>query len=189
MEPPHRDLTSSVADVTQVQCRDVRLTIRSIETIPLRVPLPREYRGSRYHMTTRSTIITRLVTEEGIVGEVYNGDEDEPQSAIIRIIQNELAPVLIGENAARIEKCWEQMLPATFDILRDRKLATAAIACVDTAIWDAIGKSLGIPLSRLWGGYRDTLPIVAIGGYYGASHAELAQEMEYYRSIGLAGRK
>ena len=189
MESSTRHLTSSAADVTQVQRRDLRLTIRTIETIPLRVPLSREYRGSRYRMSSRCTIITRLATEEGIVGEIYNGDEDESQSAIIRIIQDELAPALLGENAAQIERCWERMLPATFDILRDRKLAMAAIACVDSAIWDAVGKAVGMPLSLLWGGYRDALPIVAIGGYYGAAHAELAKEMEYYRSIGLAGCK
>jgi D-galactarolactone cycloisomerase len=189
MEPPIPRSMSGLADGTQLERRDVRLTIRTVETIPLRVPLSREYRGSRYRMTTRSTVITRIMTEEGVVGEAYNGDEDEAQSAIIRIIQDELAPVLLGENAARIEHCWERMLPATFDILRDRKLATAAIGYVDSAIWDAFGKALGVPLSLLWGGYRDKLPIVAIGGYYGADHAELAREMEYYRNTGLAGCK
>ena len=29
----------------------MRLTIRQIETIPIRVPLPRVYRGSYYQMT------------------------------------------------------------------------------------------------------------------------------------------
>src|SRR5438132_1110812 len=40
-----------------------RLTIRSIETIPIRVPLARTYRGSGYKMTHRSTLLTRGVTE------------------------------------------------------------------------------------------------------------------------------
>jgi len=138
-----------------------RLTIAAIETVPLRVPLGREYRGSRYGMTNRCTIITRVVTREGVVGEAYNGDEDDTQSAVLRIIRDELAPALIGQEAWRVERCWERMLPATFDILRDRRLATSAMACVDTAIWDAVGKALGVPLYRLWGGYRDALPIGA----------------------------
>ncbi|MGH2388206.1 MAG: enolase C-terminal domain-like protein, partial [Chloroflexota bacterium] len=41
----------------------------------------------------------------------------------------------------------------------------------------------------LWGGYSDALPIIAIGGYYDRTHAELAQEMEYYHAHGLAGCK
>ena len=166
-----------------------RLTIAAIETVPLRVPLGREYRGSRYGMTNRCTIITRVVTREGVVGEAYNGDEDDTQSAVLRIIRDELAPALIGQEAWRVERCWERMLPATFDILRDRRLATSAMACVDTAIWDAVGKALGVPLYRLWGGYRDALPIIAIGGYYGATHVELAAEIERYRDLGLAGCK
>jgi D-galactarolactone cycloisomerase len=169
--------------------QQLRLTISSIETIPLRVPLPREYRGSGYRMTNRCTIITRVTTDEGIVGQVYNGDEDDTQPAVLRIIHEELTPALIGQDAWRIERCWERMLPATFDILRDRKLATSAMACVDSAIWDAIGKALGMPLGRLWGGYRDELPVIAIGGYYGATHGELANEMERYRDLGLAGCK
>jgi L-alanine-DL-glutamate epimerase-like enolase superfamily enzyme len=140
-------------------------------------------------MTNRCTIVTRVMTKEGVTGEVYNGDEDDTQAAVLRIIHEELAPALLGQDARRIERCWERMLPATFDILRDRKLATSAMACVDSAIWDAIGKALDVPLVHLWGGYRDELPMIAIGGYYGTTHAELAEEMEHYRDMGLAGCK
>ena len=63
-----------------------KLTIRSIETIPLRIPLPFTYRGSYYRMRNRCTIITRVTTEEGIVGEAYNADEDEPLQSEIRTI-------------------------------------------------------------------------------------------------------
>jgi L-alanine-DL-glutamate epimerase-like enolase superfamily enzyme len=92
-------------------------------------------------------------------------------------------------DAFNVEGCWEAMLPATRDILRDRKLATAAIACVDTAIWDAVGRALNVPLYKLWGGYRDALPMIAIGGYYFNSLAQLAAEMVWYREHGLAGCK
>ena len=119
------------------------LRIRAVETIALRVPLARVFRGSKYRMHTRCTIITRVLTEEGIVGEAYNGDEDEAQAAIRRIIHQELAPAIVGRDAFNGEGCWEAMLPATFDILRERKLATQAMACVDSAIWDAVGKALG----------------------------------------------
>ena len=73
---------------------------------------------------------------------------------IDRIIHQEIAPRLIGEDALAVERCWELARPVTFDILRDRRLGLVACACVDTAIWDAVGKALGQPLWRLWGGYR-----------------------------------
>ena len=165
------------------------LRIRAIETVALRVPLARVFRGSKYQMDKRCTIITRIITEEGIVGEAYNGDEDDQQAIILKIIQQELTPALAGHDVFDTEGCWSAMLPSTFDILRERKLATQAIACVDSAIWDAVGKALGMPLYRLWGGCRNALPIVAIGGYYGRTSRELAEEMVYYQLQGLAGCK
>jgi D-galactarolactone cycloisomerase len=164
-----------------------RLTIAEIETIPVRVPLAQTYRGSRYQMTHRSTIVTRIHTEEGIVGEAYCGDEDAGLLEIEEIVQHEISPRLVGEDAFRIERCWELSRPATFDILRDRRLGLVATACVDTAIWDAVGKVLGQPLYRLWGGYRDSVPVITIGGYYGKQ--DIAQEVAELRERGLSGMK
>lgn len=176
-----------MAEVTQSVALS-RLTIRRVETIPIRVPLAREYRGSGYKMTHRSTIVIRIVTDEGVVGEAYAGDEDAGLAEIDRIITSEIAPVLIGEDAFAVERCWQLTRPATYDILRDRRLGLVACACVDTAIWDAIGKALAQPLWRLWGGYRNRLPMIAIGGYYGPD-ADIASEVADLRERGLAGMK
>ena len=54
----------------------------------------------------------------------------------------------------------------TFNILRDRRIGLVALAAADAAVWDAVGKALGEPLWRLWGGYRDTVELIVIGGYY-----------------------
>jgi L-alanine-DL-glutamate epimerase-like enolase superfamily enzyme len=165
-----------------------RLTIRRIETTPIRVPLARTYKGSGYHMTHRSTIVTRVHTDEGVVGEAYAGDEDAGLREIDRIIRREIAPALAGADALAVERCWELARPATYDILRDRRLGLVACACVDTAIWDAVGKALGQPLWRLWGGYRRSLPMIAIGGYYGTGIC-IRDEIAQIRELGLAGVK
>ena len=165
------------------------LRIDRIEAIPVVVPLERRYRGSYYHMDRRCTIVTRVYTDAGVVGESYNGDTDEGQAAILRIIADELTPALVGRDAFAYELNWEVMLPSSFDILRDRTLSMQAIACVDTALWDAIGKALGMPLWKLWGGSWREVPAIMIGGYYESSDAELAAEMERYVELGYAGCK
>lgn len=165
------------------------LIITKIETIPILAPLPRDFRGSHYHMTQRATLITRVHTAEGVVGEAYTGDEDATLLTIERIIQEEIAPQLIGLDALATERCWEAGFPATFDILRDRRLGLVALAGVDTAIWDAVGKFLGQPLWRLWGGYRNRIPLIAIGGYYGEPLGSIAEEISTYKELGLAGMK
>ena len=80
---------------------------------------------------------------EGIVGEAYAGDEDATLREIAEVIRDEIAPRLIGENAFAYERCWERGYPVTFDQLRDRRIGLVALAGVDLAIWDAIGKALG----------------------------------------------
>jgi L-alanine-DL-glutamate epimerase-like enolase superfamily enzyme len=165
------------------------LTIAAIETIPVVVPLEREYRGSYYRMNNRATVLTRVQTSEGIIGEAYAGDEDGTLSDIVAVIEHELAPRLIGENAFAYERCWKLGFPVTFDQLRDRRIGLVALASVDYAIWDAIGKAVGQPLWQLWGGFRASLPVNIIGGYYGPGLPEIGDEVNQWREMGFRGCK
>lgn len=142
------------------------LIIERIETLAVRAPLVRRFEGSGYSMVNRSTIVTRMFTADGLVAEVYNGDTDEEQPLILDIIHKELAPRVMGRTATDPEGAWSAMEPSTNDILRDRGLALQAIACIDTAIWDLLGKAAGLPIHRLWGSVTDSLPMSVIGGYY-----------------------
>ena len=130
-----------MTELPEPPCTPRRLTIRALETISIRVPLVRTYRGSQYQMTHRSTTICRVHTEEGIVGEAWAGDEDASLGEIARIVDQEIAPGLIGEDAYAVERNWQLARPATYNILRDRRLGLVACACVDAALWDAVGKA------------------------------------------------
>ncbi|MFV2062042.1 MAG: mandelate racemase/muconate lactonizing enzyme family protein [Chloroflexota bacterium] len=164
------------------------LRIERIETIALKAPLARRFEGSAYSMVSRSTIITRLHTSDGVVSEVYNGDTDAEQSIVLDIIHKELAPRLMGRSASDPEGAWSAMEPSTNDILRDRGLSLQAIACLDTAIWDVLAKAAGLPLHRLWGSVTDTLPMSVIGGYYHLD-AEQTQEVVAGYAQQFAGMK
>ncbi|BCB76773.1 enolase [Phytohabitans flavus] len=165
-------------------------TIEAIETIPLRVPLRHHYKGSYYSMRNRCTIITRIRTSDGVVGEAYNADTDEEQREVLGIIHDEIAARVVGLDVLQVEKVWQAMLPVTLDQLRDRAIPMQAIACVDSAVWDAVGKYAGQPLWRLWGGFRDRIPMIGIGGYYGSSAADLERELEFFKAEhGMVGMK
>jgi D-arabinonate dehydratase len=73
---------------------------------------------------------------------------------------------------------------------RDPRAGIRATACVDTAVWDAVGKALGQPLYRIWGGYRDSLPVIAIAGYHReGDDAAFGEEMIELRELGMGGCK
>ncbi len=164
-------------------------TIKAVEVIPVRVPLGHVFKGSNYSMSNRCTLITRVHTEDGRVGEAYNGDADEEQLVILRIIERELAPRLLGLDGRNLESCWQAMLPCTLDILRDRTVGLQAMACIDSALWDLLGKTLQAPLSSIWGGYRAELPFIAIAGYYTDRPNGIEEEAQRYLELGLAGVK
>lgn len=163
--------------------------ITRVETVLVLAPLAREFKGSHYSMTQRATVIVRLHTADGVVGEAYVGDEDKSLFEIERIIRDEIAPVLVGQDAMATERCWSSLYFVTFDILRDRRMGLIALAAADTAIWDVVGKVVGQPLWKLWGGFRRRVPLIAIGGYYGEPLGDIPDEIAQYQQLGLAGVK
>lgn len=165
------------------------LEIVAIDTTPMVVPLDHEYRGSYYAMRNRACIVTRVTTAEGIVGEAYAGDEDATLAQIVAVTRDEIAPRLIGQDAFAYERCWQLAFPVTFDQLRDRRIGLVALASVDLAIWDAIGKALNRPLYQLWGGYRDRIPLTICGGYYGRDLAGIRDEVSEWLDMGFRGCK
>ncbi len=165
------------------------LTIESVEIIPIRVKLQRLYQGSNYQMPSRCTIVTRIRTRGGLVSDIYTADEDLPQAEIVRIVRDELVPIVVGMDAMATERCWDAMSVILKDQLRNRWYATQAIACIDTAIWDLVGKALDVPLYQLWGGFRDRVPMIGIGGYYTNEPASIEKEVAFFVESGMVGMK
>ncbi|MCG5102591.1 mandelate racemase/muconate lactonizing enzyme family protein [Oceanobacillus alkalisoli] len=167
--------------------------IVDVEAIPIKMPLKRVFKGSNYFMEYRVTVITRITTEDGIVGEIYNGDELDDLDLIVKMIKNEMAPLLIGENIFEVKKIWQKLYPLTFNILADRKIALNALACIDSAVHDTVGKTLGMPLVKLWGGSKEELPVMLIGGYYtegkDVDEKKIIQDIETYKEMGVAACK
>ncbi len=166
--------------------------ITRIEAILLNIPLPRDFRGSVYSVPQKNAIVTRIYTDHGPMGHCVNGEGDAViHRQILEVIEKELTPRLIGADPSRIEALWAQMWPVTYVGGRDPRAAVRAVAYVDSALWDLLGKTAGMPLYKLWGGARDSVPIIAIGGQYHDDYsvADYGREMEELAALGLAGCK
>ena len=177
------------------------MKINAIEVIPLARKLEAEFLGGTYRVQNRNTIVTRIHTDNGIVGQAFGGDEDQVQERIVALVRQHLAPLLIGEDARDVERLWEKMFYCDVDLgnralhildLGNRAILMQAISAIDNALWDALGKSFNVPLYKLLGGYRDRVPVIAIGGYYHTNdgqHRALREEILQYKHAELAGVK
>lgn len=166
------------------------MKLHSVEAIAIDIPLPQNFGGATYNVLKRSTVITRLRTKGGLVSNVYNGDNREQAGEIARLIRDVLFAQVKGMSIFEYERIWERMFALTI-AMGERKALMEAISAMDCAIWDLIGKSLGKSVRELLGGYRDSLPIISIGGYYmpGKKLADFGKEVESYRKAGMAGCK
>src|ERR1700678_1243170 len=76
-----------------------------------------------------------------------------------------LRELLVGEDPLRIEHLWQMMYRQHFWHGNGAVRGTA-IAGIDLALWDILGKSLGVPCHELWGGrVRDSIRLYShLGG-------------------------
>jgi D-galactarolactone cycloisomerase len=166
------------------------MRIHGIDAVAIDIPLDKNFGGSTYAVLKRSTVITRLRTQDGLVSEVYNGDNREAGPRIVRLIRDELAPLIVGESIFASERIWSKLFALTLTN-RDRSTLLEAIACIDCAVWDVVGKATGRSVREMLGGFIEEVPIISIGGYYleGKTLGDIGQEMEAYRRAGMAGCK
>ncbi len=92
-------------------------------------------------MVNQSMHIVVVETDAGITGIGEGGYVDG-----IR----ECAEMIIGEDPARIDHCWQLMMRGRFYPAGREKLH--AIGAIDMALWDIKGKALGVPVWQLLGG-------------------------------------
>jgi galactonate dehydratase len=102
------------------------------------------------HARMRNWVFVKIHTDvPGLVGWGEATLEWHTRSVVGAV--EDLATLLIGEDPSRIEHLWQMMYRQHFwhgnGVVRG-----TAIAGIDLALWDILGKSLGVPCHRLWGG-------------------------------------
>ena len=95
-----------------------------------------------------SFLYVRIDTDEGVhgIGEASLSGRNRAVAAAF----DHITPLLIGQDATRIEFIWQDLFRGTF--WRGGPVLQSALAGVDLALWDLNGKALGVPAYRLLGG-------------------------------------
>lgn len=135
-------------------------TITSVDAILVDLPTIRAHRLAMATMQQQTLVIVRLRASDGIegIGEAttiggLSYGEESPEG-IKLTIDTYLAPALIGQDAANIHGAMARLNK----VARGNRFAKSAL---ETALLDAQGKRLGVPLATLLGGtVRDALPVL-----------------------------
>lgn len=192
------------------------MRITDIEAVAIRLPLPSgpywgaaswgiaasaaESRTAPAHErfvpaydSTLDTVLVRIATDTGLVGF---GEAKAPvvpevtRDVILRLLRDRL----IGCDPRDVVSLWDRQFGSMW--LRGHRsgFLLEAMAGVDTALWDLLGKHTGESVSRLLGGrYRDRVPVYASGIPGGLSEegdrSRIQEEVRRLRDEGYGGVK
>lgn len=166
-------------------------TVTRVEARTIRVPLPTATSLSTRRVTHRDYVISRVHTDDGMCGIGFCYGGSDAGSIVASVVRELLAPLLVGEDATRVEWLWDRMYST--GLLHGRAgSAMRGLSILDTALWDRNARAVGMPLHRFLGGYHDvSVPAYASGGYYvdGKGPDQLAEELAAYVDQGFKAVK
>jgi galactonate dehydratase len=129
-------------------------------------------------------LFVRVETSGGLVG--WGEASCEGRSETVRTAVHQLAEYLIGQGPFRIEDHWQVMSKGSF--YRHGVILSSAVAGLDQALWDLLGKSVGLPVHVLLGGpVRDRVRVYCWVG--GDEPAEVADQIAEVVEEGMTAVK
>ncbi|MCH9008043.1 hypothetical protein IIA29_08565, partial [candidate division KSB1 bacterium] len=154
------------------------MKITDIEAIVLAWPPPEKPFWTALRPIGRvNELLVRVHTDNGIVGigeahsagmgfpGIYreNAKGEIEAAGAAKLVVEVLKPLLMGEDPRDNERLWDKMFRLNHEIGWattgwGRPQIMTGIAGVDIALWDIKGKAANMPVYKLLGGTRDTVP-------------------------------
>lgn len=156
------------------------MIIDCVEAIPYTIPMRKPLHFASGAVHEMEHVLLRVGTTDGIVGVAdipprpYTYGETQP--SVVAVIEKVFAPILIGADPLDRARVHAGL---------DRTVGNVtAKAGVDIALWDILGKSLGVSVHRLLGGFTDSLRVSHMVGF--ASGPQMvAEALEYNDTYGI----
>ena len=180
------------------------MIIKNVEAYWLRspIPQPKQHRSDYGLLTEFDMTLVAITADNGLMGfgeaKAAVGSSGVCAS-IVTCVEKELKPILLGKDPRNINELWERMYNGVrdhyaidrgrvFPILGNRGLTISAMSGVDMALWDLLGKSLGVPVVQLLGGaIRPSMEVYASGGWADAD--KIGQQLKSYTDKGFQAVK
>lgn len=126
------------------------MKITEVRSLPLAIPLRESKPPSPWAAGIGKQILVRVSTDDGLTGWGECFAYGAP-AAVCAVVDDALAPLLVGQDPAQIEELTQAMHKALM-IWGRRGLAMFAVSGVELALWDLAGKARSLPVYQLLGG-------------------------------------
>ncbi len=164
-----------------MRIEDVRITLISVPW----VEPPAFLAGFDWQ---RQFLVLEVETDEGITGMGFLQPITGGVRTVAACLREQIIPRVLGRDATHIEALWKELYVSNH-MLGRMGIVLFAIAALDMALWDALGKKAGLPLYRLWGAFRDAVPVYGSGCYRGLGGDGMVAKARRYVAQGFKAIK
>ena len=172
------------------------MKITKLQVYILRAPdTGRPHWVSHFTVPKASEILVRMQTDEGVEG-IGLATSYTPIEAAIHAFRSGIGELIVGADPLAPEQLYQKLFALTWQRRShekgwSREAVVRISAAVDIAAWDILGKVAGLPLYRLFGGYRSEVPCYVTCAYYrdGKTPSELRDEIQMLKAQGHQGFK
>lgn len=137
------------------------MKITAVEAIPFAIPFVAPLKFASGEIHTADHVLVRVHTDDGVVGVAEAPPRPytygETQAGIVAVIEALFAPAVVGLSLTQREVAGSRMSRTVGN--------PTAKAAIDMAMWDALGLTLGLPVTDLLGGYTDRMRVSHMLGF------------------------
>ena len=171
-------------------------TIAEIEFYVLSAPAEeRPHWVSLFRVPSANELLVRMKSSDGVEGFGLATSYTDI-SPITKIVKDGLGEEILGMDPLAPEQLYQKLFGLTANRRAaengwGREALIRISSAVDLACWDIVGKTAGIPLYRLFGGFRSQVPCYVTCAYYrdGKDNEELRDEIQMLVEQGHRGFK
>lgn len=156
-----------------------RAAIERVDLQLLSFPLPTPFRAAIRTIPTVDYVLARVRTAGGLEGVGYAFAFGRDEAAVLAACARLAGDRALGLDALATDATWDA-LHRSLALLGATGPAIVGLAAIDIALWDIKAKAAALPLWRLLGAARESIPIYGSGGSLDQSPARLAEEMAGY---------
>jgi L-alanine-DL-glutamate epimerase-like enolase superfamily enzyme len=151
------------------------MKITHVEAIPFAIPYVKPLKFASGEVHVAEHVLVRVHTDDGVVGISDAPPRPftygETQASVVAVIDSLFAPAVVGLGLLEREQIHARL---------QRTIANpVAKAAIDMAVWDALGRTLGLQVTDLLGGYTDRMRVSHMLGF--DSPAAMVAEAERIR--------
>ncbi|TVT45972.1 enolase [Amycolatopsis rhizosphaerae] len=137
------------------------MKITRVEAIPFAIPYRKPLRFASGEVHTAEHVLVRVSTDDGVVGVAEAPPRPftygETQAGIVAVVDTIFAPQIVGLSLLERETAHARLARTVGN--------PAAKSAIDMAVWDALGRTLGVPVTQLLGGYTDRMRVSHMLGF------------------------